>query len=516
MAIHNLSAAVELDGVLKSFGATKAVNDVSFSVAAGTVHALLGENGAGKSTTMKLLSGLITPDAGTLRIDGREVRLNAPRDAHRAGVQTAFQELTLVRDLSVLDNMLLPRAPTSLLGMLKRGDVAVDVGRHFSQLGLDIDLNAEIGRLDLAMRQKIEIARALYRRPRILLLDEPTSALAGNDVDWLGQIVADAKAAGITVLFISHRMPEVRDFCDTMTILRNGRHISTGRVADYTDSAVVELIIGRSLDQTFPPRTATSALAPTAPVLETRALTAGKKLREVDIDLRPGEILGIAGLQGMGQLDLFSACFGALPTRSGEIRVDGRPVHLSSPADALHPSLRIGLLPEERKTEGLFLKLNGTTNASLPTIGAFTKGGLIDGAAERRAADAVFAAIDVSPLASFTEAGAFSGGNQQKIAIAKWLVAESRILLLFDPTRGIDVGTKHQIYELMRAFADAGGAVLFHSTEIPELVHLSDRVVVLYEGRVAARLDLEEIDERTIMNAALGAAPVTESWRRSA
>ncbi|KQT53794.1 ABC transporter [Aureimonas sp. Leaf454] len=516
MTLPGATTAVELDAVSKSFGATKAVSDVSFSVASGTVHALLGENGAGKSTTMKLLSGLIMPDKGTLRIDGAQVRLASPRDAHRAGIQTAFQELTLVRDLSVLDNMLLPRSPRSLFGTLKRGRVAAEVQQHFESLGLDIDLAAEVGHLDLAMRQKIEIARALYRRPRILLLDEPTSALAGNDVEWLGRIVADSKAAGITVLFISHRMPEVRDFCDTMTILRNGRHISTGRVADYSDGEVVELIIGRSLDQTFPARTATTSLKPTAPVLETRALTAGKKLRDVDIDLRPGEILGIAGLQGMGQLDLFSACFGALATRSGDIRVDGKIVHLSSPADALHPSLRIGLLPEDRKTEGLFLKLDGTTNASLPTIGAFTRGGLIDGEAERQAAEAVFSVIDVSPVASYTEAEAFSGGNQQKIAIAKWLVAESRILLLFDPTRGIDVGTKHQIYELMRAFADAGGAVLFHSTEIPELVHLSDRVVVLYEGRVAARLDLEEIDELAIMNAALGSVSASEASRWSA
>ena len=192
--------------------------------------------------------------------------------------------------------------------------------------------------------------------------------------------------------------------------------------------------------------------------------------------------------------------------RGGSLLVDGKPVHLSAPADALHPSLRIGFLPEDRKTQGLFLKLDGTINASLPVIERFTRGGLIDREAERTATERVFATVDVSPVASFTEAGAFSGGNQQKIAIAKWLVAESRILLLFDPTRGIDVGTKHQLYELMRAFADAGGAILFHSTEIPELVHLSDRMIVLYEGRVAARLDADEADERTIMNAALGGA----------
>ncbi|MCD2472864.1 sugar ABC transporter ATP-binding protein [Jiella sp. MQZ9-1] len=516
MTLREAPSAVSLDAVSKSFGATKAVSDVTFSVAPGTVHALLGENGAGKSTTMKLLSGLIAPDTGRLLVDGAPVQFHSPRDAHRVGIQTAFQELTLVRDLSVLDNMLLPKAPAGLLGLLKRRAMAERVADHFDRLGLQTDLYAETGRLDLAERQKIEIARALFREPRVLLLDEPTSALAGSDVKWLGEIIAEARARGVTVLFISHRMPEVRDFCETMTILRNGRHIATGRVGDFTDEAVVEMIIGRSLDQTFPARPQRSLREPPAPVLETRDLAAGPKLKAANIALRPGEILGVAGLQGMGQRELFSACFGAIPVDAGEIRVDGRAVHLSSPADALHPSLRIGLLPEERKTEGLFLKLDGTTNASLPVIERFTRHGLIDGAAEQAAAQKVFATVDVSPVAAFTEAGAFSGGNQQKIAIAKWLVAESRILLLFDPTRGIDVGTKHQLYGLMRAFADAGGAVLFHSTEIPELVNLSDRVIVLYEGAIVAQLETDEIDELTIMNAALGSAHQPDAARTRA
>lgn len=501
--------AVALAGVSKSFGATKAVSEVSFAVRPGTVHALLGENGAGKSTTMKLLSGLIEPDAGSISIDGRVVRLRSARDAHRAGIQTAFQELTLVRDLSVLDNMLIPAAPASLVGTLRRRRVAEEVSAHFERLGIRVDLHVEAGRLDLAQRQKIEIARALYRKPRILLLDEPTSALAGSDVDWLGDLIADARAHGVTVLFISHRMPEVRAFCEDMTILRNGRHVASGRVGDFSDAEVVEMIIGRSLDQTFPPRRTGGEADRPAPVLETRGLSAGAKLRDVDLALRPGEILGVAGLQGMGQKELFSACFGAVPVKAGEIRVDGRPVHLSSPADALHPSLRIGFVPEDRKTEGLFLKLDGTTNASLPVISRFRRKGLpgfgfIDRAAEREETDRVFAVLDVAAVAAFKEAGAFSGGNQQKIAVAKWLVAQSRILLLFDPTRGIDVGTKHQLYELIRAFADAGGAVLFHSTEIPELVHLSDRVLVLYEGRVTARLEADALDERTIMATVLG------------
>jgi ribose transport system ATP-binding protein len=335
-------------------------------------------------------------------------------------------------------------------------------------------------------------------------------------VEWLGRIIAEAKTSGITVLFISHRMPEVRAFCDRLTILRNGRLIATNDVSEVTDDEVVEMIIGRSLDQTFPPRPTAAVAAARKPVLATRNLSAGPKLRDLNLTLHAGEILGVAGLQGMGQNELFSALFGAIVTKTGEILVDGREVHLSSPADALHPSLRIGLVPEERKTEGLFLKLDGRINATLPVIERFTKAGLIDTKAERAAAEAVFSVVDVSPVADFTAAGSFSGGNQQKIAIAKWLVAESRILLLFDPTRGIDVGTKHQLYGLMRAFADAGGAVLFHSTEIPELVHLCDRVAVLYEGRMTAMLEGDAIDETSMMAAALGSAAATDRMHKSA
>jgi ribose transport system ATP-binding protein len=495
--------AVAIEGVSKSFGATKAIDNASFSVRKGTVHALLGENGAGKSTTMKLLSGLLSPDQGAVHVDGRPVSLGSPRDAHRCGIQTAFQELTLVDDLTVLENMLLPKAPVGPLGMLRRSRARRDVAAHFEAIGLDVDLDAIAGDLDLSVQQKIEIARALYRKPQILLLDEPTSALSGKDVQWLGEIIANAKRDGITIVFISHRIPEVRQYCDRLTILRNGKHIITTDVCDVTDDEVVEKIIGRSIENSFPPRPAAGTNG-RDPVLEVRQLAAGEKLAGVDLGVRPGEIHGIAGLQGMGQIDLFSACFGALPVKSGAILVDGREVYLGSPADALSPSVGIGFVPEDRKTEGLFLKLDGTANASLPVVDQFSRYGLLDLKAERAATKAVFDAVEVADRALYMAAGSFSGGNQQKIAISKWFLAQSRILLLFDPTRGIDVGTKHQLYGLMRRFADAGGAILFHSTEVPELVHLCDRVSVLYEGRVALQLEGDAISETTIMEAALG------------
>lgn len=496
--------AVAFDGIRKTFGATTALDGVSFAIAEGSVHALLGENGAGKSTAVKLLAGLLRPTEGTIRIHGAPHTGLSPRAAHALGVQTAFQEMTLVRDLSVLDNILLPYAPQGPTGLIRRAAARAAVTRHLAGLGFEVDLDAEISELELSVRQKIEIARALWRKPKVLLLDEPTSTLAGRDVDWLGEVIAAEKARGTTIVFITHRMREVRAFCDSLTILRNGRHIVSGPVAGISDAEVIEKIIGRSLEQTFPPRPDAATLG--APVLGVRDLAVGAKLSGVGLDLHKGEILGIAGLQGMGQQDLFLACFGMAELRAGTVLVDGRPVRLGSPADAIRPNVAIGLVPEDRKTEGLFLKLSGRTNASIPVVSRFTRAGLIDAEAEAAAVGRAFDTVEVDRRALWTRAGAFSGGNQQKIAISRWLVAESRILLLFDPTRGIDVGTKHELYGMMRDYVAAGGSILFHSTEIPELVHLCDRVLVLYDGRIAAELAGDAITEPAIMRPALGHA----------
>ncbi|SNZ19316.1 sugar ABC transporter ATP-binding protein [Cohaesibacter gelatinilyticus] len=495
---------IELINIRKAYGPTIANDGVNFQVKKGSVHALLGENGAGKSTTMKLLSGLIQPDSGTILIDGRQVALRSPRDAHTCGIQTAFQELTLIPDLTVLENMMLPKGPTNTLSMLKRSEAARKVSKHFQSVSLDVNCDELAGNLDLATRQKIEIARALYRDPQILLLDEPTSALTGDDVDWLGTIIADAKMRGVTILFISHRMPEVREFCDTLSILRNGQHVKSSPVKDIADEKILELIIGRSVETAFPQRDPVK-IDGIKPVLAVRNLSVGNKLHKINFALHPGQIVGIAGLQGMGQKELFNALFGAAPIDKGEMLIDDASVHLRSPADALHPSIAIGMVPEERKTEGLFLTLPGKQNASLPVIDRFCKKFLLNPHEETNATATSFAAVEVDSRAQYLPVSAFSGGNQQKIAIAKWLVAQSRILLLFDPTRGIDVGTKHQLYQLMSSFTAAGGSILLHSTEVPELAHMSDRVGVLYQGKIASWLDGEAITETNIIQATLGA-----------
>lgn len=494
--------AIAVSHIRKAYGPTMALSDVSFNVVTGTVHALLGENGAGKSTMVKMLSGLVRPDQGEIVIFGEKRFFTCPGDAHQVGLQTAFQELTQIPDLTVWENMLLPYQPVGILGLLKSRAGQEQVSAHLHSLGLGfVSPRAEIRTLDLALRQRIEIARALFWTPRILLLDEPTSALSGDDILWLGEIISRLRANGTTIIFISHRMPEVRDFCDELTILRNGKNVGTFAVSDVSDADVVERIIGRSITATFPSKQTVPA---TAPVMLQACHLAGGAMVEADLALRAGEILGVAGLQGMGQRDLFLTLFGDIEARAGEIRVAGERVVLRSPRDAINARIGINLVPEERKTEGLFLKLDARINTTLPVMKRFIRHGLIDSASEQQAVAHALTRTQIDQRALYMPARSFSGGNQQKIVLARSLLAGSRILLLFDPTRGVDIGTKHQIYHLIAEFAAAGGAVLLYSTEIAEIVGLSQRVLVIYRGRITGELSGEAISETNIMNIALG------------
>jgi ribose transport system ATP-binding protein len=495
---------VEVNGVRKTYDATVALDGASLRVAPGTVHALLGENGAGKSTVVKILSGLVQPNSGEIRVNGEVRLLRNPRAAQGCGIQTAFQEMTQVRDLTVAQNLLLTFEPVSALGLVRRRRAEELATAHLEKLGLGfIDPRAELRDLDLPVRQKLEIARAVLKQPKLLLLDEPTSTLSGRDIDWLGQIIADTKAKGAAVIFISHRMPEVNRFCEFLTIFRNGKDVGTGRVGELSEEEVVRLIIGRSLSAIFPPRVNTVRTTD-PPRLSARNLSTTGRLTNASFDLAPGEVLGVSGLQGMGMQELFLGCFGALPLSDGYIETNGKRVTLVSPRDAVRQNIGVSLVPEDRKTEGLFLKLNGLKNMSLPVLHRFTRCGLIDEKAEAEAVRDAMEAVQVQGRAMFTRVGAFSGGNQQKIAIGKWLVTGARVLLLYDPTRCVDVGTKHEIYLLIHEFARSGGSVLLFSSEIPELVNLCHRVLVMYKGAVTLELTGDELDEEVIIRAALG------------
>jgi len=501
--MNDASLAIDLSNVTKRFGATVALDGASFRVKRGAVHALLGENGAGKSTTVKLLSGLMQPDAGTIRVMGRDLTMRGPQDAHRAGVQTAFQEMTLVRDLTVAQNLLLSYEPTGRFGRIRMREAQRMAAQWLDELDLpDVRPGAYVRDLSLPVRQKIEIAKAILRGPQVLLLDEPTSSLSGADVAWLSRRIDALKASGVTFVFISHRMQEVREFCDSLTVYRNGRDVGSFDTPDISDDEVIRLVIGRSMEAKYPPKIAPPALAQgqvRPPAMQARRIRVDGAVSDFDLTLVAGEVHGIAALQGMGQRELFEALFGATYIDDGEIRIDGKPVTLTSTADSLKTGVSTSFLPEDRKTEGLFLRLSGGENVSLPVIGRYARFGLIDRKREQAAIARSLAQMEVNPRALYKPCLSFSGGNQQKIAMAKWMLTQSRVWLMFDPTRGIDVGTKHQIFVLMRAFAAAGGAVLFYSTDVPELVNVCDRVSVMYRGRNVGELSGNALTEEAVM-----------------
>ncbi|MDR5012557.1 sugar ABC transporter ATP-binding protein [Agrobacterium fabacearum] len=504
-----MSTAILLDRVTKSYGPNQALADATFQVKEGAVHALLGENGAGKSTLVKILSGIVRPDGGRIELFGVPVMFNDRKHSSAFGVETAFQEIPLIPDLTVADNLLLSRQPRKL-GLLIDGRAArrrVEAIQAELEI-LDIDSRALVRELALSQRQKVEIARAISRSPRVLILDEPTASLSKADVDWLGHRIAQLKSNGTTIILVTHRMPEVHEFCSAMSILRNGRHINTHVVGSISDEQVFREIMGRPVNSTFPVRPAKSSEPTGAPLIETCDLKVGTKVKGVDLVVRPGEIVGVAALQGMGQLELFNALFGAERPSGGQIKIGGQEIAFASPADAI--ATGIGLVPEDRKIQGLALRRSGKENASLPVINAFSRFGLVNRPKEGASVDTVFAEVNLHPRALYQTPAEFSGGNQQKIVLAKWLLTQCHTLLVFDPTRGVDVGTKHEIYSLLRRFADAkqddgGHGVLFHSTELPELIGVCDRIVVLYRGRVVAEVPHDQASEDKIGAMMLGA-----------
>ena len=502
--------ALAVSGLSKRYGPTVALDGLSLSVNAREVHALLGENGAGKSTLVKVLSGLTQLDSGTIEVSGQPVRVTSPKEAHRLGIRTAFQEISLIKDLTVAQNFLLMEEPVSRLGMIQQQQRDKLVSDELAKLDLGhINVRSEVARLDLPTRQKIEIARAVTHNPRILLLDEPTASLSARDVDWLGAIIERLVRNGTTIIFISHRLQEVRRFCSALTILRNGRSVGSHRVDDIHDNDVIELMIGRSIEAAYPPKPPRS----NAPSQEQAALTI-RDLRlpgvnGVSLDLWPRRITGLGGLDGMGQRELFLALFGLAELDSGSLAINGKQVSIGSPADAISARIGISMVPEDRKGEGLFLDLDGRRNISLPSLDRFIRWGLVDVRAEEAAVQSSLRLVQVVPRALWSLVREFSGGNQQKIVFAKWLLAGSRILLLYDPTRGVDVGTKAEIYHLVRRFAEAGGAVLYYSTDIPELVNLCDEVAVIYRGRITEMLQDAGISETRIMAAAVAQSSAT-------
>jgi ribose transport system ATP-binding protein len=496
---------LRMEGVSKRYGGVRALEKAELTVTAGRIHAILGENGAGKSTLIKVLAGVVVPDEGRVAIDGKEVAFASPAEANEAGIACIFQELSLVPDLSVADNIGIGDPPRRF-GMIDRKAQRRLAETALAKAGAeDIHPLALVKDLPLSRRQMVEIAKALARKPRILILDEATSALAAADRAKVFAVLKRLRAEGLALLYISHRMHEIAELADECTVFRNGRNVASYVAGTRTDNEVVELMIGREYRHVFPPKPAPHA-AGIPVVLECRELSWTNRLNAISLSIKAGEVVGLGGLDGQGQRELLLALFGVLRGCSGEVLIDGRKVRISSPSQARSKKIGMALIPEDRKTEGLMLPMSVRDNLSFAALDHVSRWGVIDREAEGRLIDEMIRLLAIRTAGMDAPVGALSGGNQQKVVIAKWLMRNPRIILLNDPTRGIDVGTKQEMYQLLRKLADSGAAILFYSTDYDELIGCCDRVLVLYDGAVTSELAGAAITERALVASALNVA----------
>lgn len=490
---------IDLRGISKSYAGIRALEDVDFSAHRGSVHAILGENGAGKSTLIKIISGVVAPDAGELRLSGGLVRFANPRSAAAQGVVCMFQELSLIPDLSVADNISISDPPRRLGLIDRRAQLARAEALLERVRCEDVDPRTMVRDLSLSRRQMVEIAKALGRDPKVLILDEATSALTARDVQTVYDLLGQLKAEGVTTLFISHRMNEVEILCDRLSVFRNGRHIETFARNDRTDAEIVRLMIGREVTAKYPVKPVPK---PAPPVLTVEGLEWEGLLNGISLTLAKGEILGVGGLDGQGQKELLLALFGVLKGMRGRVDLGGGSLP-RAPAEAKSGSPRVALIPEDRKTEGLMLPLSIADNLISAAFDRISRAGIIDRARLKASVDSGIAHLQIKLGSPDDPVRTLSGGNQQKVVIAKWLMTDPDIILMNDPTRGIDIGTKQEIFRMMRDLADSGKSILFYSSDYAELIGCADRVLVLYDGRVVRELEGEAITEEAIVGASL-------------
>ncbi|MGE5590433.1 MAG: sugar ABC transporter ATP-binding protein [Bacillota bacterium] len=490
---------LELTGIHKSFGPVKVLEDVSFNLRPGEVHALLGENGAGKSTLMKILSGFHGKDQGSIRLNGSPVEIATPRQAITLGIAEIYQELNLVPTLTVAENIFLGREPRH--GRSRALDwAAMRQGslEALARLGLRLDPGRRVDALSVAEQQMVEIAKALSTNARILIMDEPTSALTQREIDSLFHVIRQLRSEGVGIIYISHKLDEVFALADRITVLRDGRLVGTYEAADLDHARVIQLMVGRELSEMYPKVAVERGEA----VLSVRGLTRRPLLADVTFDLHAGEILGVTGLMGAGKTELATALFGSAPADSGQISLQGRPVRLRRPADAI--SAGISLVPEDRKTQGVILNMSVQSNVTLPFLRHLRRLLFLDGARERQVAQGSIDRLRIKVRDPWQDVSGLSGGNQQKVALAKWLTHPPKVLVFDEPTRGIDVGAKTEIYRLMGELAERGIAILMFTSEMPELLGMSDRILVLHRGRVAAEFSRNEATQEEILEAAMG------------
>jgi ribose transport system ATP-binding protein len=491
-----MPALLEASGITKQFPGTLALDDVQLELLPGEIHAVIGENGAGKSTLMKILAGVNVADSGEIRFEGQSVIPTTPREALALGIAIVHQELSLVPTLTVAENIFPGRLPTSALGMVRFSELFRQAQQALDKLHMDVDPRAPVETLSIASQQLVEIAKALSLNCKVLILDEPTSALTDHEADNLLAFLRRLAADGVGILYISHKLKEVFSVADRVTVLRDGKYVGTRDIHETTQGEVIRMMVGRELGNMYPAKSQKRG----TPLLEVRNLQQrGSDIRN-SFQLYQGEVLGFAGLIGSGRSELARAFFGAEPKEAGEILLNGLPVEIHSPKQAIE--LGIGYLPEDRKSAGLFLEMSVKLNVEATVIEEVSAGGVVVAARERALAEHYVEQLNISTPSIEQEVRRLSGGNQQKALVAKWLAIKPKILIVDEPTRGIDVGAKKEIHFLLRTLAENGVGVIMISSELPEVLGMSDRILVMHEGAIVAEFDSTDATEEKIIRAA--------------
>ncbi len=500
---------LELQNISKQFPGVKALDDVRFEMQAGEVHALLGENGAGKSTLIKIISGVYKPDTGIIKLDGQPVQFNNPHEAQSRGIATIYQELSLYPELTVAENIFMGHSPHRRIGPFNVVDWRMMFERAreiLDSLNIhDLDVRRKLSTLTVGNRQRVEIAKALSQNARILIMDEPTAALTEADVVRLFDIVRLLRERGVGIIYISHRLHEVFELTDRVTVLRDGQYVGTKLVSETSEDDLVSMMVGRTIDNLFPKLDAEIG----QPVLEVRDLYRKPLTRGVSFTLRAGEIVGLAGLVGSGRSEVAQVIFGITPADSGEIKVDGKPVIIKSPGEAMAHG--IAYVPEDRGTQGLVRQMRLRENISMAILRILTRRGFINRKEEAELAARSIKQLNIRAYSVDQVANKLSGGNQQKVVVGKWLASQPRILIMDEPTRGIDVGAKAEIHRLMSELAQQGLAILMISSELPEILGMSDRVLVMREGKIVAEFARSEATQERIVTAMMSTAADTNA-----
>ncbi|KLV23675.1 sugar ABC transporter ATP-binding protein [Bacillus altitudinis] len=489
---------IEMHNIHKAFGKNTVLSGVSFDLVTGEVHALMGENGAGKSTLMNLLTGLYSLDQGTIQIDGKETAFKNPKEAEQHGIAFIHQELNIWPDMTVLENLFIGKEIYTKLGLLDTKKMKTLAQTQLDRLSVNLSLEQEAGSCSVGQKQMIEIAKALMTDAKVIIMDEPTAALTEREIEKLFQVIESLKKEGVSIVYISHRMEEIFAICDRITIMRDGKTVDTKPIPETNFHEVVKKMVGRELTDRYPERTPSTGDI----VLEVKQATRKGQFQDISFSVKAGEIVGVAGLMGAGRTEMMRSLFGLDPLDQGEIWVHGKKAVIKKPSDAV--KLGIGFITEDRKDEGLMLDASIRENIGLPNLDSFSPKGLIDKKNEQDFVDLLIKRLTIKTASSEISARSLSGGNQQKVVIAKWIGIQPKVLILDEPTRGVDVGAKREIYQLMNELTDRGVAILMVSSELPEVLGMSDRVLVIHEGTISGELSKTEATQERIMTLATG------------